>query len=440
MQNRPKRTWFSLAALGLGNRAYVVFILGSVVPLAFLALITNRYVLPQLGDLQATATVAAVVLVALLAILSFIVLVRTTTETVQRLNGYNERLAILLESARFFGETRFVDLIAERAARASADLTAAPVAYAFIEGSDAQAASREPVTFGEAAARILTCRRQALRALAAAACQDQQTLVLDRHSPPLIQDLLGKAQDGFDLSAVLATPLMAHGRSFGAILVLRLAPAVAFETEDAEVILTLARQAAVALDGARLKEAEQNFFTHVTEILVQTLDLNVDHQEGHSRRVAHYATQIGRELAFDAARLQRLFFASLLHDIGMLRIDRRQAADRAAFREHCRLADEMLRPITLWSDVAAVVRHHHERHDGTGYPDGLAGDRIPLESRIISLADTFDVLTAPSSYRPTVEAQEAIREIERCAGGQFDPEVVKAFLALARRGEIEPAG
>jgi polar amino acid transport system substrate-binding protein len=155
--------------------------------------------------------------------------------------------------------------------------------------------------------------------------------------------------------------------------------------------------------------------------------------------VAHYATQIGRELSLDGPRLQRLFFASLLHDIGMLRIDRRQAADRAIFREHCRLADEMLRPITLWSDLAPVVRHHHERHDGAGYPDGLAGEAIPLESRIIALADTFDALTAPSSYRPTVDVSEAIREIDRCAGAQFDPEVVKAFLALVHRGEIEPA-
>jgi putative nucleotidyltransferase with HDIG domain len=317
-------------------------------------------------------------------------------------------------------------------------LTGAAASYAFLEGTAEGAPRREPTCAGELAARLLVERRAALESFAAAACRDQQTLVVEGGSAGLIQGLLGRASGDFEPCAALATPLSAHGRSFGALVLVRLAPAPPFGVEDSDVVLTLARQAAVALHGARLKEAEQNFFTHVTEILVQALDMHVDHQEGHSRRVTQYASQIGREMGLEAVRLNRLFFAALLHDIGMLRLDRKQAGDRTAFREHCRLADEMLRPITLWSDIAPLVRHHHERPDGSGYPDALAGEAIPIESRIIAVADTFDVLTAPSSYRPTLAPAEAVREIGACAGAQFDADVVKAFQALVERGEIEP--
>jgi HD-GYP domain-containing protein (c-di-GMP phosphodiesterase class II) len=83
------------------------------------------------------------------------------------------------------------------------------------------------------------------------------------------------------------------------------------------------------------------------------------------------------------------------------------------------------------------VRHHHERIDGKGYPDALAGDAIPLESRIIAVADTFDALTSPTSYRETISHSEALSEIAACAGSQLDARVVEAFTALAGRGELE---
>jgi putative nucleotidyltransferase with HDIG domain len=435
-QAPPRRAGFSLAALGLGHRAYVVFVLGSVIPLAFLALLTDLYVLPHLGDDQATGFLIAVILVGILAMLSFIVLARTTSETVLRLQALSASQAILIEAAHALADTGFVDVIAERATRVSADLVSASASFTLLRRPSADAAPPEPVCAGFAAARILAARRAAIEALAEAACRDQQTLVLDRDSPPLIPGLVGTAGDP-DLTGVLATPLVAHGQAFGTIVLVRVAPAPAFSAEQSDLVLALARLVAVALHGAHFKEAEQNFFTHITEILVQTLDLHVDHQAGHSKRVAHYATRLGREVGLDGARLNRLFFAAVLHDIGMLRVPAGPAPDKAAFREHCRLADEMLRPITLWSAIAPLVRNHHERYDGAGYPDGLAGEAIPIESRIITLADVFDVLTAAGSYRPRMEIEEALQEIERCAGGQFDPTLVKAFLDLARRGELE---
>jgi HD-GYP domain-containing protein (c-di-GMP phosphodiesterase class II) len=99
----------------------------------------------------------------------------------------------------------------------------------------------------------------------------------------------------------------------------------------------------------------------------------------------------------------------------------------------------MLAPIQLWEEVAPLVLHHHEWFDGNGYPDQVAGEAIPLESRIIGLAEAFDSMTSASSYKAPVDRDEAIRRIETGSGTQFDPKVVRVFLDLARRGDIDLA-
>jgi HD-GYP domain-containing protein (c-di-GMP phosphodiesterase class II) len=110
--------------------------------------------------------------------------------------------------------------------------------------------------------------------------------------------------------------------------------------------------------------------------------------------------------------------------------------DPKAYRQHPALGHRMLAPIQLWSEVAPLVLHHHEWFDGQGYPEGLAGDAIPIESRIIGLAEAFDSMTSASSYKVPVDRDEAARRIEAGSGTQFDPIVVAAFAALVRRGEV----
>jgi HD-GYP domain-containing protein (c-di-GMP phosphodiesterase class II) len=98
----------------------------------------------------------------------------------------------------------------------------------------------------------------------------------------------------------------------------------------------------------------------------------------------------------------------------------------------------MLARIRLWEDLAPIVQHHHERWDGSGYPEQLSADAIPVESRIIALCDAFDTITSPASYRETMHFDAAVHEIEANAGTQFDPEVVGAFVQLVRDGAISP--
>jgi hypothetical protein len=438
MRSSKKGRW-SLETLGLGHRTYVVFLLASVIPLALIAVLTDRYVMPRLPDADARGAVVAAVTVGVLASLSFVVLARTIAEALGSIRASNDRLRTLLDAGATLGGTLFADVINEQAARSGASLVQATAGFSIPPTPASEHQGRTMTTVGDVANRVLAARRQALQGLASAACGDQQPLVLGPDAAALVPGLLGPASDGLDLVAALAVPLVSHSRCFGALVFVRdrATEASPFSEEESDAVLLLARQAAAALHNAELKEREQNFFTHVTEMLVTALDLHVDHQAGHSRRVARTSVLLGSEMGLDPERRERLFFAALLHDIGMLRLDPASLTSPAAYREHSRLGGEMLAPITLWSELAPFVRHHHERIDGKGYPDALAGDAIPLESRIIAVADTFDALTSPTSYRETISHSEALSEIAACAGSQLDARVVEAFTALAGRGELE---
>ena len=186
-----------------------------------------------------------------------------------------------------------------------------------------------------------------------------------------------------------------------------------------------------------LRDAQRNFFSHVTELLVTGLDAHLQHQHGHGNRVAQYANRVGRELQLDESQLQRLHFAALLHDIGMLRIDRALLLNAKACEKHPIIGARMLERIRLWQDLAPVVLHHHEHFDGRGYPECLAGEEIPLEARIISVCEAFDVMVSSSSYKIALEVPEAIQELKDCNGTQFDPQIVETFVDLVERGVIE---
>jgi HD-GYP domain-containing protein (c-di-GMP phosphodiesterase class II) len=159
---------------------------------------------------------------------------------------------------------------------------------------------------------------------------------------------------------------------------------------------------------------------------------------GHAERVTALALRIAEALRAGGARIDAIRTGGPLHDIGKL------AVDAAILRKPGALAPEELEEIRthplhgarmLERDEAAqpglgCVLHHHERWDGTGYPHGLAGDEIPIEARILAVADAYDAMTSDRPYRAALEHDQAVAEVERCAGTQFDPQVARAFLAL----------
>lgn len=185
----------------------------------------------------------------------------------------------------------------------------------------------------------------------------------------------------------------------------------------------------------------RRLFYSMTQVLVHLLDLKIPFNVGHALRVAEKSRYVARELRMDDDGAHRVYLAALLHDVGMILVEDMLLNKRGAwtpdeqrrFMERTSLAEEVLRPILDDREVLRCIRHHGERYDGSGHPDGLRGDLIPLGSRIIAVAEAFDAMTVWRPHRPPRPPQEAIRELGRCASAQFDPQVVAVFADLYDR-------
>jgi HD-GYP domain-containing protein (c-di-GMP phosphodiesterase class II) len=154
--------------------------------------------------------------------------------------------------------------------------------------------------------------------------------------------------------------------------------------------------------------------------------------------VAVYATATGHGLGLQEDDLVLLRWAATLHDVGKISVDpallkkfgKLTEGELSQLHAHAELAMRVIEEFDWLRPVLPMVRHHHERFDGTGYPDGLSGEEIPLGARIIGVAETFDVLTSPSAWRQPLPREEAVAEVQRCSGAQFDPDVVVAFCLV----------
>lgn len=174
--------------------------------------------------------------------------------------------------------------------------------------------------------------------------------------------------------------------------------------------------------------------------LITVLEIRDTFTQGHSSRVANYALLISRQLNLPRENLKTIRLAALLHDIGKLCIDesllkkseRLTENELLILRSHSVMGERIIEPMEAFRPVGLFIRHHHERYDGDGYPDRLARQDIPLEARIISVAESYDSMTSDSSYRPALSSKEAINELRKATGAQFDPEIVDIFLVVTK--------
>ncbi|MEE8151852.1 MAG: HD domain-containing phosphohydrolase [candidate division NC10 bacterium] len=217
-----------------------------------------------------------------------------------------------------------------------------------------------------------------------------------------------------------------------------------FDAEDQRLFESLARQVGIAIENARLYEQVKQTFFSTAATLAEAIEKRDPYTGGHVRRVVDISLAVGEELGLNPEEKETLHLAAILHDVGkigirdviLLKQGPLTPEEFEHIREHPQLGAEILAPIKQLEAVIPVVRYHQERCDGQGYPEGLKGEKIPLASRIIAVADTFDAMTTDRPYRPRLGDEAAIAEIERCAGSQFDPKVVEAFMSAYRAGRI----
>jgi len=181
--------------------------------------------------------------------------------------------------------------------------------------------------------------------------------------------------------------------------------------------------------------------------LAQSVDSNHNLKNGHSEHLTAYVEQLGESLGFGEEDLQELRIASWLHDIGKIGVPESillkpgplDAEETRIVREHPVTGENMLKPLKSLRRILPVIRHHHEKMDGSGYPDGLRGEDIPLKARILQVADIYDALTTPRPYRGALPPEEALQILfSEAENGWLDPSVVLKFSRICRYGEHFP--
>jgi diguanylate cyclase (GGDEF)-like protein len=192
----------------------------------------------------------------------------------------------------------------------------------------------------------------------------------------------------------------------------------------------------------RIERLEEESYVRMVQLLASAVDARDPYTQQHSRRVAAFAVKLGEALELAPDRIERIETAALLHDVGKIGVpdavlrkgSRLTDAEYEMVKEHPALASRILRAIPR-SEILPWITGHHEKWDGTGYPEGLLGEQIPLEARILAICDAYDAMTSERPYRGAMEAEEALQELLLGAGQQFDPELTAAFVRAVHESD-----
>lgn len=248
------------------------------------------------------------------------------------------------------------------------------------------------------------------------------------------------------VQSMMCVPLLAQGEIVGAIYVDSRGNINAFDEQDLELLAAIGNQAGVALKRAQLvRDLEDLFFSSIRS-LVAAIDAKDRYTHGHSERVTTFALKLAKELGLPEHEYEVLRLAGLLHDVGKIGVPEwvlnkpGELTDEefALIMRHPVHGAEIISNIKspYVPEIAASVLHHHERWDGSGYPDGLKGEESPIVARVLSLADAFDAMTSDRPYRKGYRMEQAAEVVRECSGSQFDPGLVEVFQKLYKRGEL----
>lgn len=248
-----------------------------------------------------------------------------------------------------------------------------------------------------------------------------------------------------EYSSLIALPLLAKGQSIGVICIYFTDPCQ-LKPDEIDLLGTAANEVAIAIENARIYENLQEAFLGIIRSLTESMGAKDAYTRGHLERVSLYAEAVARDLGITGDELQAIRYAAYLHDVGKIGIPdsiltkngKLTASEFQVIQKHPLMSEQILKPVDFPFPVHAIVRHHHERFDGKGYPDNLAREEIPLGARILLVADAFEAMTSDRSYRKALPASKALEELEKNRHTQFDARVVDVFVKIIAARSVPP--
>jgi HD superfamily phosphodiesterase len=412
------------------------YCVASIIPLALLVYLSVNYVYPSISDGDLSKVPVNLTILPLLAlvvsVLGLILTTRATNSSITSAQDLNSKLTSLFDITKQFRETHYPDVLLKRILESAMTLTGGEYGFILLRNEDGNLECT--VSAGIDPDRIKNKIMKSKEGIA--------SRVARTGNPEFVNDMPDESQydpefdneTGIATRSALCAPLMYDNTIIG-VIELRNKRSGPFTKQDVALLHSLADQAGMSIAQSRSTEQQHSDFIQITEILVGAQDA-VQEKPGHARRVANYAHLIGKKLNFTETELKNLYHASLLHDIGKLRIDTRDHQSSEQLMQHPRLGHDLIKSISQWSDTAEIILHHHEHYDATGYPSSIGENEIPLGARIMAVADTFDILTNEYSYKNQLDAESALKEIESHSGTRFDPDVVDALKLSISDAEV----
>ncbi len=244
-----------------------------------------------------------------------------------------------------------------------------------------------------------------------------------------------------EMGAVAVVPIRARNRVLGTLEVFLSSPH-RWKEEEVRFLVTLGAQTGVAVENARLYESLREYYVNAVQALAAALEAKDVYTENHSMRVAQWAKACACEMGLGEDMQDHVYLAGLVHDVGkigvreqiLLKAGKLSPGEMKEMEKHPVLGAKILEPAKLPMEVIEAVLYHHEDYGGGGYPEGIAGDQIPILARIIRVADAYDAMRSDRPYRKGHPHDWVVCELERCSGEQFDPNVVRALLAVVGKG------
>ena len=263
---------------------------------------------------------------------------------------------------------------------------------------------------------------------------------------PLVENDGTKLPDGAGLVNLSALPVAARGKESGVLLLANKRNGD-FNEQDTKLLLSIGQHAGIALENVRLHHELNEAYASTIAVLADAIEAKDAYTRGHCESVMRLAVEVGRRLELTGEKLDEVRYSALLHDVGkigvpdgiLLKPGKLMKEEFMIIQKHPAIGRDLVSRVPTLNRLTDAILHHHEKWDGSGYPEGLAGEGIPLVARIVGAVDAFDAMTTPRPYRDMVSHQEAVAELKRCAGTQFDPQIVELIDQILHQGmEIHP--
>jgi len=346
-------------------------------------------------------------------------------------------LATLYEMSRSLGLTLDLEALLESVLESALRIFEAEIGYIILTDRESGALS---VTAAHGIDTVRPGDRLTANSMSEWVIREGRPLIFN----PATADLRDREPESFSGAvAALCVPLQTNEGPIGSITVGTRDQGRRFTGDDVRLLATIANHVTIAIGNIGLFSSVQEAYLATVRALAAAVDAKDPYTRGHSEGVASYALKIGSQLGLSQEQMTALEMSAYLHDIGkigisediLLKPGKLTEAEMSQMRHHPLIGANILKPVAFPWPIAPVVRHHHEHYDGTGYPAGLRRDEIPMLARVLTVADAFEAMVADRPYRRGRSDQEAMLELRRCAGTQFDPRIVEAFEEALNTGE-----